>query len=163
MPAPCTIVTKSLAVLAAAFALGACTPAPTEPPAMPFAVPGAELTVIAADAACGPTGAYVADVAWRVDPAVAPKLEIQVGRDERKVFARSNEAGGTERTGEWVSSGMRFYLLDRESSRLLAAVDAGPGRCERATSVAPATPAETPSAQVDAASGDGALQPADAD
>ena len=132
--------TRSAAVLAIAAALGACSPVPTEPESMPFSVPGAQISVTPTAGGCSPEGAYTADVAWALDAGIAPTIEIQVGL-ERKVFARSDEASGSEPTGAWVSPGMRFYLLDRESDRLLAAVEAGPGRCPPAGPVPPEEPA----------------------
>ena len=124
------------ALLVIVLALCGCSPVPSEPESMPFAVPGARLDVTPAGLGCSSEGLYAADVAWSLDPGVAPTVEIQVGA-ERKVFARADEPAGSEQTGEWVSPGMRFYLLDRESDRLLAAVEAGAGQCLPAGPIMP--------------------------
>ncbi|MDQ3617368.1 MAG: hypothetical protein M3374_01345 [Pseudomonadota bacterium] len=115
----------SIAVL---VTLSACTAKPEIPEQLPFATAGASLTVTQVGTNCSANGVYSADVAWQVADTLALKIEIQVGR-EGKVFARSNERIGSEATGEWVSPGSLFLLLDRDSKQLLAATPAGAGNC----------------------------------
>lgn len=112
--------------------LSGCNAEPAVPEQLPFATPGANLTVTQSGTGCTPDGAYRANVAWQVADTLSSRLEIQVG-SEGQVFARSNERSGNEVTGEWVSSGSVFLLLDRENDQLLAAIAAGPGDCAAPT------------------------------
>lgn len=122
---------RSAFFLAAGASLVACS-APGLPEQLPFAEPGVSFTVAPVGAGCTDAGAYRAKVSWDVPPAVSSKIEIQVGAQERKVFARSNDPAGSEETGDWVTAGLVFALVDRDSDMPLAAIQAGPGQCAAA-------------------------------
>lgn len=111
--------------------LSACTRVPPVPPQMPFAEPGVSLIVTQKSDSCGPTGAYRAEVAWQVPATMATRLEVQVGAMERKYFVRSKAPSGKQETGEWVSPGLAFFLVDRDANKVIAATTAGPGMCKR--------------------------------
>src|SRR5690606_19663543 len=113
--------------LVLAAALVACS-APPVPEQLPFFEPGVKFSVAPADPGCSPQGNYRATISSDVPLAVAYKVEIQVG-DEHKVFARSNDAAGSEQTGDWVGEGMLVVLRDRGTDMVLAALRAGPGNC----------------------------------
>jgi hypothetical protein len=121
--------THLLTATALAWTLAACSREPPTPPQLPFAVPGASLTITQVGNACTTEGAYTAKVAWQVADRLPSKLEVQLGTTERQVFARSNERSGSEETGEWVTQGAVFHLLDRKRKTLLASTQAGPGNC----------------------------------
>src|SRR5690606_15605599 len=93
-----------------------------------FAEPGVTFSVAPADPGCSPQGHYRATVSWDVPMAMSSRIEIQVG-DEHKVFTRSNDAAGSEQTGDWVGEGMLVVLRDRGTDMVLAALRAGPGNC----------------------------------
>lgn len=122
---------RSAFLVAAGVSLVACS-APGLPEQLPFAEPGVSFTVAPASTGCTDSGAYRGKVSWDVPAAISSKIEIQVGAQERKVFARSNESAGSEETGDWVSEGMVFALVDRDSDMPLAAIKAGPGQCAAA-------------------------------
>lgn len=130
--------------LLAALSLAACS-APGLPESLPFAEPGVSFTVAPSGAGCTSTGSYQGKVSWEVPGAMTSKIEIQVGAQERQVFARSNEPVGSEETGDWVSKGMVFVLLDRNTGMLLAAIEAGPGQCDEAKAGDAETAAGMPS------------------
>ncbi|HEU4773848.1 MAG TPA: hypothetical protein VFS82_04925 [Lysobacter sp.] len=121
---------KTLPLLAA-LSLAACS-APGLPEQLPFAEPGVGFTVVPGGVGCTSTGSYRGKVSWEVPGSMTSKVEIQVGAQERQVFARSNESVGSEETGDWVSKGMVFALIDRNTDMLLAAIEAGPGQCDAA-------------------------------
>lgn len=117
-------VASSLLLVLSLVACGA----PPVPEQLPFAEPGVEFSVVPAGNGCMPEGLYRGTVSWDVPLAVSSKIEIQVG-DKRQVFARSNDAAGSEQTGDWVAEGMTFVLLDRDTDMVLAALKAGAGNC----------------------------------
>lgn len=108
--------------------LAACGRPDEVPEQLPYAEPGVEFSVEPATGATCGNGAYRSVARWDVPPSLTSKVEIQVG-DQRQVFARSNDAVGSEETGEWTSDGMLFVLLDRETNMLLGALRAGAGPC----------------------------------
>ncbi|MBW3549679.1 MAG: hypothetical protein KY442_02300 [Proteobacteria bacterium] len=110
--------------------LVACGSDPEMPPHLPYATPGASLTVEPVGTACTAGGLYRASVAWQVQDELVEKLEVQVGTTERTVFARSNTRSGSEETGDWVRAETVFHLIDRDGDRLLASTQAGPGNCQ---------------------------------
>lgn len=115
--------------VATCFALAACA-APEVPEQLPFAEPGVTFSVTPVGPGCAPGGAYRSTVSWDVPLSMSSKIEVQIGAEERKVFARSNESVGSEQTDVWTSDGMVFILVDRDTDMVLAAVAAGPGRCD---------------------------------
>jgi hypothetical protein len=117
--------------LLATLSLAACS-APGLPDQLPFAEPGVSFTIVPSGVGCTSTGSYRGKVSWEVPGSMTSKVEIQVGEQERQVFARSNESVGSEETGDWVSKGMVFALIDRNTDMLLAAIEAGPGQCDAA-------------------------------
>ncbi len=108
--------------------LAACGRPGEVPDQLPYAEPGVEFNVTpVVEARCN-NGVYRALASWDVPASLSSKIEIQV-TEERQVFARSNDAAGSEETGEWTSDGTLFVLLDRETGMTLAALRAGPGPC----------------------------------
>lgn len=115
-----------------AVLLCACTePTSTQQaaPKMPFALPGVSLSVTQSSETCQPQGSYRATVRWEVPAGLASRLEVQVDAVERKHFVRSSQRTGQHETGEWVSKGLGFFLVDRDTDTLLAATMAGAGDC----------------------------------
>lgn len=104
----------------------ASAPAPVQ---MPFAEPGVSLAITQSSDTCGPNGVYRANVTWQVPAAMATRLEVQVDAIQRKHFVRSSQLSGQQETGEWVVSGLAFFLVDRDANKVLAATTAAPGRC----------------------------------
>ncbi|MEG3191773.1 hypothetical protein [Lysobacter sp. D1-1-M9] len=127
-PATCRVSVIALLSLV----LVACGSEPEMPPHLPFATPGASLTVEPVGTACTAAGLYRASVAWQVEDALVEQLEVQVGTTERTVFARSDERSGSAETGDWVRAETVFHLLNRNGDRLLASTQAGPGDCQPA-------------------------------
>lgn len=121
--------TRIVSALGLALALGACDKQPQAPASMPFAEPGVTFKVTQASPECDGKGNYRADVAWQVPETQPARLEIQVDQAKRNVFARSDNRSGSEQTGAWVAPGLAFYLLDRESGKVLAAAQAPAARC----------------------------------
>lgn len=117
-----------LPALAIAGLLVACGRPDEVPAQLPYFEPGVQFSVEPAAGATCNNGAYRGVASWEVPPSLTSKVEIQVG-DQRQVFARSNDASGSEETGEWTSSGMLFVLLDRETDMVLGALRAGAGPC----------------------------------
>lgn len=111
----------ALALLPTACSHSAAPPAAT----LPYAETGVHFTVTPVGTECGPGGQYIANVAWELPATMSPKIEIQIDASERKVFARSDEGKGSEKTGLWVAPGLAFYLLDRQADRVIAALSAG--------------------------------------
>ncbi len=120
-----------------ALSLVACS-ASGVPGQLPFAEPGVSFTVVPSEVGCTPTGSYRGEVRWEVPGAMSSKIEVQVGAQQRQLFARSNESVGSEKTGVWVSKGMVFVLVDRTTGMVLAAIEAGPGQCNEAAEAAAA-------------------------
>ena len=114
--------------LALALVLAACS-APSTPEQLPFFEPGVEFTVNQVGTGCTADGAYRAKVSWDVPPSMSSKIEVQVGDDRAGIFARSNDATGSDETGDWVRDGTLFVMVDRDTKMVLAAVKAGPGNC----------------------------------
>ncbi len=112
--------------------LVACGQKPPAPVSMPYAEPGVSFSVTQTSSECSDEGNYRASVAWQVPETQPEKLEIQIDAFKRKVFARSDLRSGSEETGVWVSAGLAFYLLDRESDRVIAATEAAPANCSSA-------------------------------
>lgn len=119
---------RVLPAVAVTVLLAACGRPGEVPDQLPYAEPGVSFSVEpVADARCN-NGVYRAVARWDVPPSLTSKIEIQV-TGERQVFARSNEAAGSEETDEWTADGTLFVLLDRETGMTLAALRAGPGPC----------------------------------
>jgi hypothetical protein len=103
------------------------TPSPREK--TPVARDGVSLTVRQIGKTCGGGGAYKARVSWKYPAALAKSVSITVGESPETLFAASKKAAGTADTGVWVLPGLVFRLADQATSDVLAAVEAGPGRC----------------------------------
>jgi hypothetical protein len=102
----------------------ACGRAPRAAPSMPYAAPGVQFTLAPVPGDCSR-----ATVSWDVPETLPEKIEVQIDRNARTVFARSNDRKGHEDTGPWVRPGLEFYLLDRKSGEVLAATQAAAGYC----------------------------------
>jgi hypothetical protein len=111
------------------------TPAPareTTPSARektPVARDGVSLTVRQIGTTCRRAGAYKARVAWKLPAGLAKSVSITVGESPATLFATSKKNVGSADTGVWVLPGLMFRLADQATSDVLAAVEAGPGRC----------------------------------
>ncbi|HEY2346950.1 MAG TPA: hypothetical protein VGH80_13915 [Xanthomonadaceae bacterium] len=112
------------------LALAACD---HQPPAMPthaFNVEGVTLKLDPPAAPdCKPSTNYRAVLTWTVDPNDTPKTDVRLDSPTGKLFARSNDSKAHAETGDWVRPGMWFMLVDRQSGKLLGAVQAGPKPC----------------------------------
>jgi PKD repeat protein len=65
---------------------------------------------------CSPTDLPKVRVAWDAPPDLL--VEIRIGSPTGTLFARSR-GSGTRETGNWVSDGMQFYLIDVEAEQVL--------------------------------------------
>ncbi len=65
---------------------------------------------------CAPTGLPKVRVAWEVPSDLL--VEIRIGAPEGTVFARSRGSGSRD-TGNWVTDGMEFFLVDVEAGQVL--------------------------------------------
>lgn len=74
--------------------------------------------------------ALAATVKWSVAPLGVKEvaLYIENARGERKLWL-VGVAAGQATTGEWVSPGLRFLLMDRASGKALAALRVGESHC----------------------------------
>jgi hypothetical protein len=100
-------------------------------PGRPFVTEGVHFALTPSAARdCDPETVYEAVVGWRVQRPGRVRVDIRVGGEDGQLFARSNEAEGSARTGPWVSRGMWFLLIDRDSGEVLAAQRAGPETCD---------------------------------
>ena len=126
------------AVVAVAVVLGISACGSDEPermsvdttaPETPVARDGVSLTVRQVGMTCGRGGAYKARVAWKSPAGLVKSVSITVGESPQTLFAASKKADGSADTGAWVVPGLMFRLADQATSDVLAAVEAGPGRC----------------------------------
>lgn len=95
----------------------------------PVARDGVSLTVRQIGMTCGRGGAYKARVTWEYPAGLAKSVSIKVGESPETLFAASKKEEGSADTGVWVLPGLVFRLADQATSDVLAAVEAGPGRC----------------------------------
>lgn len=99
------------------------------PAQIPFAETGVVLTVTQISTGCSADGKYRARVEWQVPETVSPRLEVRVDAKARTLFASSDRRRDSEETGDWVTAGLGFYLIQREDNKVIAATAAGPGNC----------------------------------
>jgi hypothetical protein len=102
----------------------ACGRAPREAPSMPYAAAGVQFSLAPVPGDCSR-----ATVSWDIPERLPERSEVQIDRNARTVFTRSNDRKGHEDTGPWVRPGLEFYLLDRKSGEVLAATRAAAGYC----------------------------------
>jgi hypothetical protein len=102
----------------------ACNRTPQVPPTIPYTAPGVQFSLAPVAGDCSR-----ATVSWDVPENLPGKIEVQIDRTSRTVFTRSNDRKGHEDTGPWVRPGLEFYLLDRKSGDVLAAIRAPAGYC----------------------------------
>ena len=62
----------------------------------------------------------VTTLSWFI--ATAGGVEIRVGSPTGKLMARGGPTGSAE-TGKWVTDGMQFFLLDRETEEVLGELE----------------------------------------
>lgn len=99
-------------------------------PTRPFSAEGVSFSLTPSAARdCDPATAYEGEVRWRVPDGGRTRLEIRINSVDGQLFARSDDAQGSARTGPWVQRGMWFLLVDRGSGEVLAAQRAGPEAC----------------------------------
>jgi hypothetical protein len=87
------------------------------------------LTIAQSEPVCSASGAYAARVSWRVTQNALP-AEIRVASTRSVLFASVTARRGAAPTGRWVTTGLRFRLVDR-SRRTLATAVAAPCRARR--------------------------------
>lgn len=123
---------RTSALVIFAFLLVACGGQPPSIPEQPFTAPGVSFSLTPSAARdCEPGTVYQARLNWRIEnPGDKTRLEIRIDAADGQLFARSNDPVGSAETGQWVSRGMWFVLLDRRTGALLAAQRAGPERCD---------------------------------
>lgn len=115
-------------IIAACLVLtsGACSRAPRAAPQMPYAAPGVHLLLTPVPGDC-----KRATVSWEVPDSLPEKTEVQISRTARTVFTRSNDRKGHEDTGPWVQPGLEFYLVERRTGDVIAAIQASDDYCPR--------------------------------
>lgn len=102
-------------------------------PARPFVAEGVHFALTPSAARdCDPETVYEAELGWRIQRPGRGRVRVDIHLDsvDGELFARSNEAEGSARTGPWVRRGMWFVLVDRDSGEVLGAQRAGPERCD---------------------------------
>ena len=108
----------------AVLSLVACAPediTPTEP----FALEGTTLVLEPMpQAECDPTQPYAVKARWSVADWAEPKFDFHIGSTQGQLWARVNAAEGESTTDAWVTPGMWFVMLDRESRQMVAATPA---------------------------------------
>ena len=123
---------RSLAILLPLALLAACAPedlTPTEP----FALDGATLTLEPIpQAECDAAQPYAVKVRWSVTDWAEPRFDFHIGSTKGQLWARVNEAEGESTTDPWVTPGMWFVMIDRESRQMVAATPAPALECPAA-------------------------------
>jgi hypothetical protein len=87
------------------------------------------IIIAQSDPVCSTSGAYAARVSWRVSQNALP-AEIRVASTPPVLFASVTAGRGAAPTGRWVTTGLRFRLVDG-SRRTLATAVAAPCRARR--------------------------------
>lgn len=123
-----------IAILASAILLlGACgREQPLAAPTKAFQQEGVTFKLDPQPAAdCkGPSPRYRGTVQWAVPAADKIDLELRLRAPDGQVFLGTNQASGTQKTGDWVESGLWFLLLDHRKNEIVAAFQAGPSPCQ---------------------------------
>lgn len=120
----------TIAIASASIALTACNHQPPPMPTHAFTNEGVTLKLDPPAAPdCKPTTHYRAELTWSVSASDTPKTDVRIVSPTGTLFARSNDNKAHAETGDWVTPGMWFLLLDRQSGQLLGAVQAGPKPC----------------------------------
>lgn len=118
------------ALLCLALLMLGCSRDDSDTPARPFSADGVSFSLTPSAARdCDPATRYEGEIRWQVPADGRVRLEVRIGSADGQLFARSDEAQGSARTGPWVQRGMWFLLIDRGSGRVLAAQRAGPDSC----------------------------------
>lgn len=124
---------KSAMLVLAVLLLGACgRDRPQAAPTQAFQQPGVTFKLEPQSAAdCKARGlAYKGTLQWQVPAAEKIELEIRLRTPDGQVFLGTNQASGSEKTGDWVEPGMWLLLLDRQKDEMVAAFQAGPSPCQ---------------------------------
>ena len=121
-------------VLAAGFALSGCSANPSisvpiqtlgtsAAPGPVAGQPGMALVVQPTPRACATSGAgaYQASVAWRLTGSPAGPVVVRIKSRTGVLFAEASGVTGQAATGNWVTPGMAFYLLDARGTVLASA------------------------------------------
>jgi hypothetical protein len=116
------------------FALGlaACSPddiTPTEP----MALDGTKLSLepLPQDA-CDPAQPYAVRVRWSVSDWDTPKFDFHLKSSKGQLWARENAAQGEKVSDPFVTPGLWFVMVDRNSRMIVAATPAPPLVCPAA-------------------------------
>ena len=117
-------IVRCLAAVLAAGLLSACAPEDVTPVA-PMALDGTTLTVEALpQSACDPAQPYAVRVRWRVTDWVEPKFDFHLRSSQGQLWARANDAEGEQTSDPFVTPGLYFVMVDRESRQVVAATPA---------------------------------------
>ncbi len=77
-----------------------------------------------------PGARYRGTVQWKVPAAEKIDLELRLRAPDGQVFLGTNQAMGSQETGDWVEPGLWFLLLDHRKGETVAAFQAGPSPCQ---------------------------------
>lgn len=74
---------------------------------------------------------YTAEIAWSV-PGSLPhvELEVRVSKPDGGLMAYKKGRNASAMTGNWVSPGVPFYLVDRTTKEVVAQATSGPYDCQ---------------------------------
>ena len=80
---------------------------------------------------CKPNS-YTAEIVWSV-PKNSPEdgFEVRVKKPDGRLLTYKKAKQAKATTGNWVSPGMKFYLIGRDSKSVLATAEAGKFACGR--------------------------------
>lgn len=73
---------------------------------------------------------YRGTVQWAVPAADKIDLELRLRAPDGQVFLGTDQASGSQQTGNWVEPGLWFLLLDHRKNEIVAALQAGPSPCQ---------------------------------
>lgn len=96
----------------------------------PPGVPGARISVEPVDTADCRPDAYTALVSWTVPETLAKRtLDVRIGGPSGDLMASKPGRSASQKTGNWVRPGIRFYLVDRGDGTVVATTMAGTYAC----------------------------------
>ncbi|MCL1635260.1 hypothetical protein M2650_11550 [Luteimonas sp. SX5] len=124
---------RSALLLTGILLLGACGREQAQPgPTKAFQQEGVVFKLDPQPAAdCKARGQrYRGTVQWQVPAADKIDLELRLRTTDGQVFLGTNQASGTQQTGDWVEPGLWFLLLDHRKGETVAAFQAGPSPCQ---------------------------------
>lgn len=117
------------AIPALCLLLTACAPEDIVP-VEPMAMEGVELAIEPIpQQPCDPAQSYAVNVRWTVVDWPDPKFDFHIGSSQGILWTRQNRASGEYSSDAFVTPGMWFVMVDRETRRVVAAQPAPPLQC----------------------------------